>query len=282
MNTGMRIYEPIVGIEGVASGGTAYIRLPQNRRHLMARLFCSATHVVGGTPTPTTNPADIIESITHLVRGREIRVESVADIIAQREFYKLPADASNALSLYYAEPWRADVLDEVITAWPMFDGEGEVVIKAKLKAGLTNPAISAINVYDGNAARVNGQIVKQVVKRFTVNKNLGTVGDFADNLPINWPILGIFLKGEAGKTIDKVKVTVNNTVVVHEMTRQENAAFLSDYNLDASKFHYPLRFDMEGQLGRRLEGISSLNVRVWSSAAQNVEAVVECVAPDYI
>src|SRR5690606_6145826 len=112
------------------------------------------------------------DSLTHLVRGREIRVESVADIIAQREFYKLPADASNALSLYYAEPWRADVLDEVITAWPLYDGEGEVVIKAKLKAGLTSPAISAINVYDGNAARVNGQIVKQIVKRFTVNKNL--------------------------------------------------------------------------------------------------------------
>jgi hypothetical protein len=284
MNKAQRIYEQLSAVDAV-SGGEVIFKAPQGRRHLLTRLFCSATHNPGGGPVVTTNPLDIIEGITTLVANAEQRVEKVVDIIAQRAFWKLMTDPSGALVLYYAEPHRADVDDETLFAWPLVDGEGDITYKIKFKSGLTNPSVKAVNVYDGFSWKLgtaaDSPTAKQIIRRFSVNKSMGTIGQFINEIPINLPIMGIYLKAEAGKTIDRVKVTANNTQVIHDMTRQENAAFLSDYNLDATQFSYPLRFDVEGRARGRLEDIRALNVEVYSSAAQSVEAIVEQVAPDY-
>ena len=287
MNSGMRIYEPLYGIEGVASSGSATVKVPTNRRHIMKKVFASATIDVAGTPTLTTDPTKIIDKVITMLGTKVIREEYVADIVAIRAFYKLPADASNALCLYYAEPWRSDVMDEVLSAWDTFGNlPGDFVLKFQLKAGLTNPSLRVVDAYDNAVLtskdqKGNEQRVLQIVKRTFSTFNLGSVGDIT-SLPTDLPILGIYLKGEAGKTIDHVKVTVNDTQVIHDLDTDQNAAFLSDYNLDASQFSYPLRFDVEGQLSRRLEGIRSMSIRVTSSAAQTITAVIEQVAPGYI
>ena len=79
-----------------------------------------------------------------------------------------------------------------------------------------------------------------------------------------------------------MKVVVDDTVTVFEMTRAENAEFLKDYGLDATAFSFPLCFDIEGQLLKRLEGIKSLRITVQGSAAQTITSLVERVAPTYL
>lgn len=275
----MRRYEPLFGIDGVVSDGTATIKVPGNRRILGIRIFGSAT--IGGSPSTTVT--DMVDRVTTIVRGKEIRVESAADIAAIRTFYKLPAETGGALTLYYMEPHRADVNDETLPAWPLYNGEGDITLKLKLKTGLTSPALKAICIYDQGAFKNEaGVITKQIVKRYSVFKSLGTTGDFTNQLGTGLPLLGIFFKTDSTQTIDSCKVTVNDTDVVHELTRVENNAMLADYNLDGTAFKYCLRFDVEGQIFNRLQDIRSLNVRLGLSAAANVEAIVEEVAPDYI
>lgn len=274
----MRRYEPVFGIDGVISSGNAVIKVPGNRRILGVRIFGTATIAA----VPTTDVSAIVERFTTIVRGKEIRVENSLDINSIRSFYNLGADASGAVTLYYMEPHRADVNDETMTAWPMY-GEGDITIKAKLNAGLTNPTLSAVVIYDDGAFKDSaGNIRKQIVKRYSVNKTIGSTGDFTNQLgESKRPILGIFFKSSAG-TIDSCKVTVDDTTVIHEMTRVQNNAMLADYGLNGAAFKYCLRFDLEGQIFNRLEGYRSLNVRLGMSVGADVEAIVEEVAEDYV
>jgi hypothetical protein len=279
MNPGMRIYEPLFGVEGVGSGATATLKIPVNRRHLMIRVFCAAT--LAG-PVNSVDPLDILDEVTTMVGTRVVRNEKVADLVALAGLAKLPAGATKALTIYYADPSRSDVMDEVLTAWDTFGlGENSMVLKFKFKTGLTNPSISIVNVYDtAQMTDEKGNVVRQIVKRSYSNFNLGSVGDIT-NLPVDLPITAVYLKGLT-QAISHVKVTVDDTRVIHDMDTAQNSQFLEDYNLDASKFSYPLLFNIEGQISRRLEGIRNMSIRVTSAAAQSVEAWIEQVAPAYL
>lgn len=279
MNPGTRIYEPLSGLSGVASAGTPSILIPTDRRHIMNKVFCSAT--IGGVAT--TDPTAIIDTVTHKIGTKVIREETAADIVAWAKHNKLPALASSALGLYYAEPPRASVNDEVVTAWDTFGMSKNFELKFKLKSGLVNPSLRVTNVYDSQVMMdpTGKSRVLQIVKRSTSTHNLGSVGDIIIR-ETDLPITAIYLKPSGANTIDHVKVTVNDTQVIHDLDRAENNEFLADYNYDTTAFGYVVRFDVERQIMRRLEGIRSLVLKVTSSAAQSVDVILEQVAPDYI
>ncbi len=281
MNSGMRRYEPVAGVEGVSPGTTATAKLPDNRRHLMLKLGVSAT--VGGATS--TKPGDVIESVIQQVKGKTIREELVTDILAIQKLNGIADDPSDLLNLYYAEPNRAAVNDELLTAWDTFGGvKHDFTLKVKLKSGITAPVLKVVDVYDLSVMtdRPGGPQIRQILKRTPYTYNFGSVGDIT-NLPVDLPIQRIYLKG-ASQVINAVKVIANDTETVFEMTRAENKSALNDYGLNAEAFGangFPLCFDIEQQLLKRLEGIRSLTIRVTSAAAQQVTAIVEQVAPDY-
>lgn len=274
----MRIYEPLFGIEGVASGATATQKVPINRRHIMTRVFCSATDGAGAT----TDPTRIIDEVTTMIGTRVVRNEKVADLVKLSALSKLPAGATKALTLYYASPALSDVMDEVLTAWDTFGlPENSFVYKFKLLGGLTNPSIQLVNVYDSSQMTDDkGNVIRQIIKRGYQSYNLGTVGDIS-NIPVDLPILGVYLKGSAA-AIQHVKVTVNDNQVVHDLDTAHNLQFLEDYNLDGTQFSYPILFNVEGQISRRLEGIRNMTIRVTSAAPQTIDAWIEQVAPGYV
>jgi len=278
MNPGLRIYEPLFGVEGVGAGATATLKIPVNRRHLMLRVFCAAT--VGGAAS--VNPLDIIDEVTMMVGTRVVRNEKVADIVALSALNKLPAGATKALTLYFADPSRADVMDEVVTAWDTFGlGESSFVIKFKFKSTAVSPSIQVLNVYDSSQMTDDkGNVVRQIIKRSYSSYNLGSVGDIT-NIPVDLPILAVYLKGLTS-AINHVRVTVDDTRVIHDMDTSQNLEFLQDYDKDGTQFSYPLLFNVEGQIGRRLEGIRNMSIRVTSAAAQSVDAWIEQIAPAYL
>jgi hypothetical protein len=276
----MRRYEPVSGIEGVSPGGTATAKLPDNRRHLMVKINTSCT-IAAATDT---DPTHLIDTVICQVKGKTIREEKASDLVALRTLAGLGADPSNALCLYFAEPNRAAVNDELLSAWDTFDAVHDFTLKLKLlSTGITNPSINIIDVYDSAVLRdPKGVKARQILKRTPYTYNLGTTGDI-NNLPVDLPIQRIYLKG-ATAAITHVKVVVNDTETVFDMDATQNKSVLNDYGLDATAFGanaFPLLFDVEQQLLKRLEGIRSLAIRVTSASAQSITALVEQAAPDY-
>lgn len=276
----MRRYEPISGVEGVSPGGSATAKLPDNRRHLMVKLLASAT--IGGVTV--TDPTQIIDTVIHQVKGKTIREESAADLIAIRKLNGLGVDPSSALNLYYAEPNRAAVNDELLSAWDTFGATHDFTLKVKLlSAGITNPTLHVVDAYDSSVMTdAKGAKVRQILKRTPYTYNFGTNGDIT-NLPVDLPIQRIYLKGSS-QPITHVKVIVNDTETVHDLDAADYKSILNDYGLDFTAFGanaYPLCFDVEQQLLKRLEGIRSLTIKVTSAGAQGVTALLEQAAPDY-
>lgn len=279
MNSGTRRYEPVSGVEGVSSGGNATAKMPDNRRHLIAKIFASAT--IGGILV--TDPTLIIASIVQQVKGKTIREDLPVDLVADRAMNGLPVDPSGALSLFYAEPARAAVMDELVPAWDTFGGVHDFTLKMRLLPGLVNPSIDVLDVYDGSVMTgANGAKVRQIIKHTPYTYNFGTQGDIT-NLPVDLPITRLILKG-AAQPINAVKVIVNDTETVYEKTRAQMLSTMSDYGLNGAAYGanaFPVCFDLEQQLFKRLEGIRSLTVKVTSAAPQQVDAILHQVAPDY-
>jgi hypothetical protein len=245
----------------------------------MTKVFASGTDGTGAT----TDVSRIVDEISTMVGTRVIRNEKVADLVKLAALLGLPSGPTHALMLSYADPSRSDVIDETVTAWDTFGlPENSMVYKIKLKSGLTAPQVSMVNVYDSSQMfDEKGGLVRQIVKRGYQSYNLGTVGDIT-NLPVDLPILAVYLNSTNAVAITHVKVTVNDNQVIHDMDTAQMLEFLKDYNLDGAQFSYPLLFNVEGQISRRLEGIRNMTIRVTSAAPNAIDAWIEQVAPSYI
>ena len=275
-----RFYEPVSGVEGVSAGNTATVKMPVNRRHLIVRLLATATGTAALPTTATSNAVDVIEKVYSYVGGKLIREELVEDLLAIPLLNGLPVDPSGAATLYYAEPWRSSVMDEQVTAWDTYDVK-DFTLKVKLRAGVVNPTLTVIDGYDTGYSMNGGKRILQIIKRTPYSFNAGTLYTITA-LPSDLPTTRIYLKGQAGVTIDAIRVTLNDTQVAQELTRQQNASFLSDYRLDATKFSFPVLFEASQQLFDYLQPQKNIAVRVQSSAPQSIDVLLEQVAPNYI
>jgi hypothetical protein len=280
----MRIFEPIAGIEGIASGATASVKVPVNRRLHSIKLFAQAT-----APGPVTvYGADVIDEVLQYVGGRLIRVMTALELLFLRDLNAAlvtPAVDISGVPIFYSEPWRASVMDEQVSAWDLF-GQSDMTLKVKIKPGLTNPTLNAIMCHDdGFTTNAQGQRVLNIVKHTPFFFNAGSSYDIT-GLDIDKPISRIYLFPEALKSIDAVKVVINDTQTVHEMTAKENAAFLADYGLSAVPGPvgdpYPVLFDANQQFFDSLPPVRSLRLTVKSSAAGQIKAILENRATAYI
>lgn len=278
----MRILEPIAGIEGVASGADATVKIPNNRRLHMVRLFAQATDSVPAT----VYGADVIDTVYQYVGTRLIRQITGAELAFLAAFNGITlTPATDGLPIYYSDPKRASVMDEQLTAWDLWQA-GEVTLKVRIKPNLTGVTLSAEMIHDGGFAQnAQGQRVRNIIKQEPTFVSAASVYDLM-GIDTQFPIQRIFLIPESGKSINSVKVYVNETQVVHETTAARNKAQLAEYGLVApapgNGAIYPLVFDANGQLFDGLPPSKSLRINVTSSAAGQIKALVERRVPDYI
>lgn len=277
----MRFYEPIAGIEGVAAGANATVKVPNNRRLMMLRLTAQGTNAVPATVYGT----DVIEEVFVYVGGklqRNVTGPELVDIANLNG--RVTVGATDPLCIFFAEPWRASVMDEQVSAWDVW-GVGDITLKVKIKAALTALSLRAVMAYDdGFTTNGQGQRVRNIVRQMPFNFNAGSQYDITA-LDLDKPIQRIYLYPEAAKSITAVKVTVNDSTVVHEMTAAENAEFLEDYGLvytPGAGVRYPLCFDIEQQIFNALAAPRSLRVSVTMSAAGAIKAVLENRAVDFL
>lgn len=277
----MRRYEPIAGIEGVASGAQATVKVPVNRRIHMIRFYASGTDSVPAT----VYAADVIDTIYAYVDGKLMRTVTGAELAFFSAYngYTL-SQPGNGLTMYFTDPKRASVMDEQVTAWDLW-GIGDVTLKVAIKSGLTGVSLSAIMDYDdGYTTNAQGQRVLNILKWTPFYFNASTSYDITA-LDIDKPIQRVFLFPESGKAISKVTVVVNDTDYVWEMTANENQAFHKDYGMVVTTGNgncYPVAFDLNGQLFDGLPIVRSLRLKVDSSAAGQIKAVLVNRAPGYV
>lgn len=276
----MRIFEPIAGIEGVASGATATVKIPTQRRLHALRLFAAGTNAV---PAAVWG-ANVIDEVFLYVNGRLIQTLTGLEIEDIVNLNTVPfVQSTDGSPLFFSEPWRASVMDEQVSAWDLF-GISDMTVKVKLKTGLTGVTLSAVMEHDDGFSSINGQRVLNIVKRTPFFFNAGTSFDITA-LDADKPIHRIYLYPGTGVSITEVKVIVNDTQTVHELTANQNSAFLKDYGLTytpGAGTRYPVVFDQNQQFFDALPAVRSLRVTVKSSAAGQIKAVLENHAPAYI
>ncbi len=277
----MRIYEPIAGIEGVASGASATVKVPVNRRLHLIKFFAQATDAVPAT----VYGSDVMDEILFYVGGKLIRTATAAELLFFAAFRKYSLTVANdGVPVFFSDPRRASVMDEQVTAWDLW-GQTDMTIKVKIKAGLTGVTLSAVMAHDdGYTTNDQKQRVLNVLRQTPFYFNAGSTYDITA-LDVDKPITRIFLFPEAGKSITGVKVVVNDTQTVHELTSAQNVSFLKDYDLVAETGAgkcYPVVFDANQQLFDALPVVRSLRVTVTSSAAGQIKAVLENRANAYV
>ena len=280
----MRRYEPIAGITVGASDSDSTIPIPNNRRLLMLRLF--ATGVAAGPVT--VYGANVISDILVYVGTRlvlQTTMQELLDVAALSGFAITPS-ATVGVPMFFADPKRASVMDEQVTAWDLFGSEN-VTIKARTVTALTGVTLKAVLDYDdGFTTNAQGNRILNVIRIDPVN--LGALGTVADILspviPVDLPIQRIFAYPAAGVTITSVRVTINGSQIVQDLTQAENINFLSDYGLVAAAGNgkvFPIVFDASGQLFDGLQPVQSLKLTINQSGAGAVKLVLHRRAAGY-
>lgn len=282
---GMRKYEPVAGITIGAAGSDSTIPVPTNRRLIMARIYATATN---STPA-TVYGADVVDGVQFYVGTRLVRDVTAAELlfISKLNGRNVTPSATVGIPVYFAEPKRASVMDEQVTAWDLF-GAPNVTVKARTKSGLTGVDVRVVLDYDDKYTVNNaGQRVLNVIKYEPVS--LGSLGTSADilqpQIPVDLPIQRIHIFPASGVTIQAAKVTINDSEVVFDMKQAENIEFLADYGLVNAAGNgepFSICFDANGQLFDGLDPVRSIKLSLTQSGSGVVKLLLERRAPAYI
>lgn len=265
----MRTVQRITGIEGVANSGTARIKFQVGRRYHQLLL---ATTVAGAATLAST----VVDRVRLFVNGITIRDLTAAQILLIAASNGMSV-TNGILPINFSEPWRADKIDEQLTAWDMF---GETTFE--MEVTFKNPGGGAVGltgymIFDGGRTLINNQPSKNIVKQFTVSKNsLLGFNDF-DNIPTRDPIQRIMLVSATGT--EEVEVQADGSKV-HESNIFSNTNLLAQHGLVSTTTNYLVAFDFTERIDDALVA-RTMNVRYKAAAAELIEALVEARSPGF-
>ena len=267
----MRKIKRITGIEGVARLGTARVKLPVNHRAFALTFFATIAGVAAAADS-------VIGKVTVYVNGLPIWNVLASHLLARaaRDGRTL---ATGELPLDFADPARADKVDEQITAFDLF---GETSFEVELE--LLDPAvpgdlgITGIREFDGGWAEKDGKHIKQVVKLFTVGKNANLGENDVDNIPVRDAIQRLTFFGAALPTAFEVDA---DGVQVCKATVVELDSVYKKHGHVAIAGSTPLRFDYTERIDDFLIVRKDLNVRITMGAAAALTIMVEAVAAGF-
>lgn len=280
----MRIQNYLTGIEGVAAGSIATINAPINRRYHQLNLFYTESAVAASVLTG-------LEWVRLTVNGvlmRNLTPAQALAIVNLNSKKWTNADftpATGELPLYFSEPWRASVIGEEATSWPIYSdlGAQTFTIQIKIASGVTAPGLKCLASFDYGRNVNDGVQFVTPIKQLPYAYNV-PVGIFdITTLPINYPIQRIHLFPSAGG-VAYVEVYRDSEKVL-EATRAENQRMLAGHGLDgaSSGISYPICFDLDQQLSNPLVVSRDLDVRVTQeTASATLTAIVEQRANGYL
>jgi hypothetical protein len=269
----MRTIRRITGIEGLRSGSTARVKLPVNRRYFGLDFYVTLDGVA-------TAVASVIGRVRLYVNGLPMWDLPASMVLAEDGRVGL-ALATGHLPLQFADPDRADKIDEQVTAWNLF-GETSFEIEFEI---LTQTAgvvvgLEGLAVFDyGQTITADGKALKQVVKKFTVGKNANAGLNDLDNLPIRDAIQRLSFYGATLPTAFTIDADQNRVI---EATVAQLNTLYSAYGVSAVAGSVPVRFDYTERIDDFLVVRKDLNVRFDMPSAAAVTVLVQTLAPAFI
>jgi hypothetical protein len=269
----MRQLRRITGIEGLRSGSTARVKLPVNRRYFGLDFFATVDGVA-------TAVASVVGRVRLYVNGLPMW-----DLPAS---YLLAEDARVGQSLavghlpfHFADPDRADKIDEQVTAWNLF-GETSFEIEFEILAQAEGAVVGleGLAVFDfGQTLTSDGKALKQCVKKFTVGKNANAGLNDLDNLPIRDAIQRLTFFGATLPTSFTIDADGNRIL---EATVEQLKTVYGAYGATPVSGSTPVRFDFTERIDDFLVVNKDLNVRFDMPSAAAVTLLVQTLAPAFI
>lgn len=277
----MRLVNFLTGIEGVAASQTATINVPINRRYHAINLFYTAAGVA----------ADVVAGISRVrisVNGVLMRnltptqILAIAALNTNKWVGSHFAVVLGELPIYFSEPWRASVIGEEATSWPVYNDIGVTTMTIQIDfTAVVAPGLRALGIFDYERNQNGNTQFLTPIKQLPYSYNVA-IGDFdITTLPIQFPIHRIHLFGASA--ISAVSVEADSTRVL-EATVEQNARILAAHGIDGlgiTGLQFPIVFDYDQQLSSPLRVSNNLVVRLTSAGAQSVTAIVEQRADSY-
>jgi len=273
------------GIQGVGSNAVASVTMPLVRYHQ-----------IDGFITSNGVPVDIetaIALVTLKVGGTIIK-QLTPKFIKQRSlFFGYPA-ATGQFTIFFTEPRRRGLLGDELTSWDLFD-EKSFTIEIRLNGGLITPTLAMQATWDNkrNGEIQNGVFVKYpaaVLREIIFSQNISTNFTVTNILPVGIPVHNIFMIPTTPGTIQRLELDIDNDRKFEGDTLDtygpnDPYAAYDDYGLTVGRtnaqIYYPISFDADNKLESAVIQNSNHNLRIFSSAAQAVDILVESRTPNF-
>lgn len=265
----MRNIKRITGIEGVRAGGRPRVKLPVNERVFGLYGFT----YLDGVLVPVSQ---VLGRVRLFVNGITMW-DAPAQYFVDRAKRESRALIDGELPLEFADPSRADKIDEQVTAWNLF-GETSFELEFEILEDLGGkvPDVVFTRVVDGFYSAVNGVAVKQCTKITTLGKNCVAGDNDVDNLPTRDALQRISFYG-----VQPVELNVDldsSRIIEGKMDLLERIYAAHGHTALASK---TLRFDFTERIEDYLVVKKSLNLRIRTAAAGAMDMVVESLSPGF-
>lgn len=275
-------------ISAVAASRAAIINLPIGPRYHYIGLTIGDTGA--GNGNAPTNSA-IINEIRILMNGKiqrritGTRLDTINTAMgAEFAMQTLVSGGANGtgrslLPIFFNEPWRKRLADQDALAWQtgwLRDQQGRFQIECDLNAAIT-PVLTAFAITDNfDSGKPNG-IMKWLTNDFNA---VGTPVEISTlERKDLWSQI-TFFDTTGGQTVDRVRLVAGD-LELHDVTRQENTAFLKHVDMNPAAGSYHVVFDHDDSLDDLIPAADMNSVQATltlsAAAASTLTAVTQRV-----
>lgn len=263
----MRKIKRITGVDGIRNGGRPRVKLPVNERYFGIYAFVK----LDGVKVPVT---DVISRVRLFVNGITMW-DAPTGFFLGRTLREGRTLKTGVLPLEFADPARADKIDEQVLAWNLFGQTSfELELEIRSDLGAKVPDIQLLRIVDQFFSAVDGKPITQCVRITTLGKNCVAGVNDIDNLPTRDPLQRITFFGVQpvefrvdldGETVIEAPVdSLDDIYSGHGHVRQDGATTL--------RFDYTERLEDFLKVGR------SLNIKATTEAAGAMDMVLEAIS----
>lgn len=272
----MRQIKRITGIEGVRQGARSRVKIDVNQRLFGLTFFAAVNGVAAAI-------ASVIGRVRVYVNGIP-QWDAPAAYLLNRSIREGRTPEVGALPLDFATPFRADKIDDAVTAWNLYGMASCEVELEILSLGEGHEAdvvsIDGIREFDfGQSVDAKGNVLRQVNKLFTIGKNATAGLNDLDNIPIRDAIQRLTFYSAQLPTRFEVDSDSDRKI---EADAAQLLELYGKHGHVAVAGSNCLRFDYTERIDDFLAASRTLNVRFNMPAAAAVDVFVETLAAGFM
>lgn len=286
-----RYRNAITGIQGVASPGVANVKLDVNKRyHKFNFQYTEGAGVAAAVPTGITAMTLKVNGVVmrDIPPQEEINIQNAMSGVGGLRPY---TPATGELDVFFSEPWRWFLHNNDLNSWDLA-GQNTFELNLTIAAGRTTPGLIGSYEFDYNRnMKDDGKGGKlpflQPIAKHLFTFQLASGVNWINTLPINYPILRMWLRGSTVASITSFEVYADGAKWQEESGLaaspfiQQNIQNLGHYGIivgnAAGSTGYDCAFvaDIDSKPWKALKVGNSLQLKVTTNAVITLTVVME-------